>query len=90
VMMTKRVSVERVISSSRSQKRCCDSGGGAKQHVRAWPTERSRDQVCTGWDRTSEQLKRGSGFDPSATLAVHCGNGFTAGFSPYQSTRLKR
>src|SRR5260370_37965543 len=28
--------------------------------------------------------------DPSATLAVHCGNGFHAGFSPYQSTRLSR
>ena len=28
--------------------------------------------------------------DPSATLAVHCGNGFDAGFSPYQSTRLSR
>jgi hypothetical protein len=28
--------------------------------------------------------------DPSATLAVHCGNGFDAGFSPYQSTRLNR
>ena len=27
---------------------------------------------------------------PSATLAVHCGNGFDAGFSPYQSTRLRR
>jgi hypothetical protein len=31
-----------------------------------------------------------SGFDPTATLAVHCGNGFDAGFSPYQSTRLSR
>src|SRR5260370_15732268 len=28
--------------------------------------------------------------DPSATLAVHCGNGFVADFSPYQSTRLRR
>jgi hypothetical protein len=28
--------------------------------------------------------------DPSATLAVHCGNGFNARFSPYQSTRLSR
>jgi hypothetical protein len=28
--------------------------------------------------------------DPSATLAAHCGNGFDAGFSPYQSTRLSR
>jgi hypothetical protein len=24
-----------------------------------------------------------SAYDPSATLAVHCGNGFDAGFSPY-------
>ena len=31
-----------------------------------------------------------SGFDPTATLAVHCGNGFDAGFNPYQSTRLNR
>jgi hypothetical protein len=28
--------------------------------------------------------------DPKQTLAVHCGNGFDAGFSPYQSTRLGR
>jgi hypothetical protein len=28
--------------------------------------------------------------DPTATLAVHRGNGFDAGFSPYQSTRLSR
>jgi hypothetical protein len=28
--------------------------------------------------------------DPSATLAVHCGKGFDANFSPYQSTRLRR
>jgi hypothetical protein len=31
-----------------------------------------------------------SAFDPTATLAVHCGNGFDAGFSPYQSTRMSR
>ncbi len=31
-----------------------------------------------------------SAFDPQRTLAVHCGNGFDAGFSPYQSTRLSR
>jgi hypothetical protein len=24
------------------------------------------------------------------TLAVHCGNGFDAGLSPYRSTRLSR
>jgi hypothetical protein len=28
--------------------------------------------------------------DPSATLAVHCGNDFDGGFSLYQSTRLSR
>jgi hypothetical protein len=28
--------------------------------------------------------------DPSATLAVHCGNDFDAQFEPYQSTRLSR
>ena len=27
---------------------------------------------------------------PTATLAVHCGNDFDAGFSPYQSTHLSR
>jgi hypothetical protein len=29
-------------------------------------------------------------FDPSATLAVHRGNGFDVRFEPYQSTRLSR
>jgi hypothetical protein len=33
---------------------------------------------------------RYAAIDPSATLAVHCGNGFDAGFSLYQSTRLSR
>jgi hypothetical protein len=28
--------------------------------------------------------------DPTATLAVHCGNVFDTGFSPYQCTRLNR
>ena len=28
--------------------------------------------------------------DPHATLAVHRGNGFDAGFSPYQSSSLSR
>jgi len=28
--------------------------------------------------------------DPTATLAVRCGNGFDSGFSPYRSTRLSR
>jgi hypothetical protein len=28
--------------------------------------------------------------DPKRTSAVHCGNDFDAGFSPYQSTHLSR
>ena len=35
-------------------------------------------------------FRRDSAFDPSATLAVHCGNGFDARFAPYQCTRLSR
>jgi hypothetical protein len=35
-------------------------------------------------------FQRDSAFDPSATLAVHRGNGFYARFEPYQSTRLSR
>src|ERR1019366_5691159 len=31
-----------------------------------------------------------SAYDPSATLAVQCSNGFDAGFSPYRRTRLSR
>jgi hypothetical protein len=31
-----------------------------------------------------------SAFDPTATLAVHCGNGFDAGFGLYQNTCLRR
>jgi hypothetical protein len=33
---------------------------------------------------------RGVENDPSATLAVRCGNDLDAGFMPYQSTRLSR
>jgi hypothetical protein len=35
-------------------------------------------------------LDLSAAIDPLATLAVHRGNGFDAGFSPYQSTRLSR
>jgi hypothetical protein len=28
--------------------------------------------------------------DPTATLAVHCGDGFDTGFSPYRTTLLSR
>jgi hypothetical protein len=31
-----------------------------------------------------------SAFDPTATSAVRCGNGFDADFNTYQSTRLSR
>ena len=43
-------------------------------HSGAKPMQRN---VRTSWcKRTCEAPKRHSGFDPSATLAVHCGNGF--------------
>jgi hypothetical protein len=46
------------------------------------------------WTKSGQRsaLKRDSSvaIDPTATLAVHCGNGFDADFSPYQSTRLSR
>jgi hypothetical protein len=51
-------------------------------------------RVCPRLDHSGQSwiLARDglSAFDPIATLAVHCGNGFDAGFSPYQSTRLNR
>jgi hypothetical protein len=31
-----------------------------------------------------------SGFDPTATLAMHCGNVFDVGSSPYQNASLSR
>ena len=40
--------------------------------------------------RTSHGLVPMSVNDPKRTLAVRCGNGFDAGFSPYQSARLSR
>jgi hypothetical protein len=32
--------------------------------------------------KSAQTLNRCAAFDPTATLAVHCGNGFDAGFSP--------
>jgi hypothetical protein len=32
--------------------------------------------------RSAQKLNRYAAFDPTATLAVHCGNGFDAGFHP--------
>jgi hypothetical protein len=40
--------------------------------------------------RSALGLDLSAAIDPYATWAVHCGNGFDAGFSPYQSTRLSR
>ena len=40
--------------------------------------------------RVAQGLNRYAAIDPSATLAVHCGNVFDVGFSTYQSARLIR
>ena len=65
-----------------SQVRCSGSGRLARPlNVRYWSNSGQR------WILACDGL---SAFDPTATLAVHCGNGFDAGFSPYQSTRLSR
>jgi hypothetical protein len=45
------------------------------------------DQSGQRWILARDGL---SAFDPTATLAVHCGKGFDAGFSPYQCARLSR
>jgi hypothetical protein len=53
-----------------------------------------RCKICPLLDKSGQRLTLAydslSAFDPSATSAVHCGNGFDAGFGPYQSTRLNR
>src|ERR1039458_3949865 len=43
-----------------------------------------------GGQRLARRLNGSAAIDPTATLAVHCGNGFDVGFSPYQSARLSR
>jgi hypothetical protein len=43
-----------------------------------------------GVDPKSSAEGKNGAFDPSATLAMHCGNGFDGGFSLYQSTHLNR
>jgi hypothetical protein len=45
------------------------------------------DQSGQKWILAGDGL---SAFDPTATLAVHCGNGFDAGFGLYQNTCLRR
>jgi hypothetical protein len=61
----------------------CDffSAGIAPAFVRYWGNS---GQI---WILARDGL---SANDPTATLAVHCGNGFDAGFSPYRSTHLNR
>jgi len=53
-----------------------------------------RRKFCPLSDNSGQRpilARRGlSANDPTATLAVHCGNDFDAGFNPYRSTRLSR
>ena len=54
----------------------------------------SHTRVCRLLDQSGQlSILAGNGlsaFDPTATLAVHCGNDFDAGLSTYQSTHLNR
>jgi hypothetical protein len=52
---------------------------GQADDVRSWGQSRLR-----GYERPLPKLT------PTATLVVHRGNGFDAGFRPYQSARLSR
>jgi hypothetical protein len=51
-------------------------------------------RLCPLLDQSGQKLILASdglsAFDPKQTLAVHCGNGFDADLSPYQSTRLSQ
>jgi hypothetical protein len=51
-----------------------------------------RRKFCPLSDNSGQRsivvLNCSAAIDPTATLAVHCGNGFDAGFDPYQSARL--
>jgi hypothetical protein len=58
----------------------------APRHPNRCPLLRS----LLGVKRTWVAALHMSAFDPKRTLPVHCGKGFDAGFSPYQSTRLNR
>jgi hypothetical protein len=54
----------------------------------------NRAHVCPLLDQSGQSWILGrdglSAYDPTATLAVHCGNDVDAGFSLYRSTRLSR
>jgi hypothetical protein len=65
-----------------------ESGLGTKRRTAA-----STNSVAIGGTADmprNRRARRSDAFDPSPTLAVHCGNGFAARFEPYQSTRLSR
>jgi hypothetical protein len=68
----------------------------AARDVRSWHFSDKQTVALKGryWDnngqRSARRLKRYAANDPTATLAVHCGNVFDAGFGPYQSGRLNR
>jgi hypothetical protein len=59
------------------------SGYGAKLPIR-----NVRHLVATGGKPDMARTAQSVAIDPSATLAVHCGNGFDTDFGPYQSTRF--
>ena len=66
----------------------------AAVHESAFGGHSNRGRECPLLDQSGQRRIIGrdglSANDPTATLAVHCGNGFDAGFSPYQSARLSR
>jgi hypothetical protein len=77
--------------------------GDGKRSVAAWPKlprpsstlpklRNARALVCPEELAKADMrpFRRDSAFDPSATSAVHCGNGFDAGFSRYQTAHLSR
>jgi hypothetical protein len=76
--------------------------GDGKRSVAAWPKlprpSSTLPQLARAYALACPQLAkadmrafgRDSAFDPQETLVVHRGNGFDAGLSLYQSTRLSR
>jgi hypothetical protein len=69
---------------------------GRRPNVAYWHLADKRTQPSNGryWGHSGQNWSLAcvgyDAIDPSATLAVHCGNGFDTGFSLYRSTRLSR
>jgi hypothetical protein len=67
-----------------------------RRNVRYWHLASTQTHALNGRYRKHSghwpELTRNASvaFDPTATLAVHGGNGFEADFSLYQSSRLSR